>query len=74
MFHGGVDGREATLAGHRSYLIAPSTQLCATDILALVGDVQGVDLVRRYELLYGQFFGMFCDKSRATSDGVGLAR
>jgi hypothetical protein len=68
-FHGVVDSRDATLAEHRSYLIATSTQLCATDILALVGDVQGVDLVRRYELLYGQFFGMFCDKSRATSDG-----
>jgi hypothetical protein len=68
-FHGVVDSRDATLAEHRNYLIATSTQLCATDILDLVGDVRGVDLVRRYELLYGQFFGMFCDKSRATADG-----
>jgi hypothetical protein len=25
--------------------------------------------VHRYELLYGQFFGLFCDRSRAVSDG-----
>ncbi len=68
-FHGVIDSRDATLAEHRNYLIATSTQLCATDILDLVGDTQGVDLVRRYELLYGQFFGMFCDRSRATLDG-----
>lgn len=68
-FHGVLDNRDAALAEHRSYLIATSTQLCATDILDLVGDSRGVDLVRRYELLYGQFFGLFCDKARATLDG-----
>lgn len=68
-FHGVIDSRDATIAEHRNYLLAASTQLCAAEILELVGDEAGVDLVRRYELLYGQYFGMFCDRSRAALDG-----
>jgi hypothetical protein len=64
-FYGVVDSRRAAITEHRNYLLAASTQLCATDLLELVGDDKGVDLVRMYESTYGQYFGMFCDRARA---------
>jgi len=69
LFHGISDVRDATLAEHRSYLIAASTQLCAYDLLALVGDGEGLDLIRRYELAYAQYFGMFCERAIALQTG-----
>jgi hypothetical protein len=68
-FYGPTDAREAATAEHRSYLLAESTQLCAAEILDLVGDYQGIDLVRSYELAYGQFFSMFCDQARDRQNG-----
>jgi hypothetical protein len=64
-FYGIMDPRRAALAEHRQYLVAASTQLCATELLTLADDHRGVDLVRRYEITYGQFFSMFCDRARA---------
>lgn len=69
LFHGISDVRDATLAEHRSYLIAASTQVCAHDLLELVGDGDGLALIRRYELAYGQFFGMFCERAVALQTG-----
>lgn len=69
LFHGISDVRGATLAEHRSYLIAASTQLCAQDLLGLVGDGEGLSLIRRYELAYGQFFAMFCERAVALQTG-----
>ena len=69
LFHGISDVRDATLAEHRSYLLAASTQVCAQDLLELVGDGEGLALVRRYELAYGQFFGMFCERAVALQTG-----
>src|SRR5690606_12363129 len=37
-FHGVVDSRDATLAEHRNYLVAASTQICAAEILERAGD------------------------------------
>lgn len=68
-FYGVADTRDSIIAEHRSYLLAESTQLCAADILELVGDRRGVQLFRSYELAYGQFFGMFCDQARAARTG-----
>lgn len=64
-FYGINDTRDSALAEHRTYLLAASTQLCTSDILELVGDQQGDALVRSYELAYGQYFAMFCDRARA---------
>jgi hypothetical protein len=59
----------AALAEHRQYLVATSTQLCATELLTLANDHRGVDLIRRYESTYGQFYSMFCDRARARQTG-----
>jgi hypothetical protein len=64
-FYGVMDPRESAIMEHRNYLLAASTQFCAADILELIGDTHGLDLVRRYELAYNQYFGMFCEKARA---------
>lgn len=69
LFHGLSDVRDATLAEHRTYLIAASTQVCAHDLLELVGDTEGLELIRRYELAYGQYFGMFCERAVAQQTG-----
>lgn len=68
-FHGVADSRDAAIAEHRSYLVAESTQLCVSDILSLVGDQRGLDLLHSYELAYGQYFAMFCDRARALRSG-----
>ena len=65
LFHGISDVRDATLAEHRNYLLAASTQVCTHELLDLVGDREGHKLVRRYELAYAQYFAMFCDRARA---------
>jgi hypothetical protein len=62
-FYGVVD--EAARTEHRNYILAASSQLCANELLELVGDRAGMSLIRSYELAYGQFFGMFCEYSRA---------
>lgn len=69
LFHGISDVRDATLAEHRTYLLAASTQVCAHDLLELVGDDEGLGLIRRYELAYTQFFGMFCERAIAQQTG-----
>ena len=69
VFHGVSDARDAALAEHRSYVVAASTQVCAHDLLELVGDVGGLDLLRQYELAYGQYFGIFCEQARARQAG-----
>jgi hypothetical protein len=63
------DAENTVLAEHRGYVIAASTQLCATDLLALIGDERGEDLIRSYELAYGQYFAMFCGRARARQMG-----
>ena len=69
LFHGISDVRDATLAEHRSSLIAASTQVCAHDLLELVGDGEGLSLIHRYELAYGQFFALFCERAVALQTG-----
>jgi hypothetical protein len=69
LFHGVSDLRDATLAEHRSYLVAASTQVCTRDLLGLVGDKEGLELLRRYELAYAQYFAMFCERARALQTG-----
>ena len=68
-FYGVVDARDSAIMEHRNYLLAASTQLCTADILEMVGDKHGVELVRRYELAYTQYFAMFCDQARARQTG-----
>jgi len=67
LFHGVVDAREAAIVEHRSYLLAASTQLCASEVLALAGDAKGVELVNTYERAYEQFLSLFCQRARAQS-------
>lgn len=69
-FYGVTDPCEAAIVEHRSYLLAASTQFCGADILEMTGDLQGLELLRSYELAYGQFFAMFCERARARQAGV----
>jgi hypothetical protein len=64
-FHGILDPRDATLTAHREYLLAASSQVSATELLELVNDHSGTELLGDYERAYGQFFSMFCEGSRA---------
>src|SRR5690606_37033043 len=68
-FHRFSDPTDATLAAHREYLLAAPTQFCAREILELIGDKQGLDLIRSYELAYMQYFGMFCERARCVQNG-----
>jgi hypothetical protein len=69
-FHRVMDARDSALVEHRGYLLAASTQLCTHELLELIGDVRGNDLLRRYELAYGQYFSMFCDRARSRQNGT----
>lgn len=69
-FNGVIDPRRSVLSEHRNYLMAASSQWCASDLLELTGDKRGVALIQSYEQAYGQFFSMFCDNARATRQGV----
>jgi hypothetical protein len=69
LFHGVSDARDAALAEHRTYLLAASTRVCTLDLLDLVGDRDGLELVHQYELAYRQYFAMFCDRALALQAG-----
>ena len=69
-FYGVTDPSEAAIIEHRSYVLAASSQFCAADILEMIGDRQGLELLRSYELAYGQYFAMFCERARARQAGV----
>ncbi|HVS24932.1 MAG TPA: hypothetical protein VMU03_14485, partial [Gammaproteobacteria bacterium] len=64
-FHGVMDPREAALVEHRNYLLAASTQFCVADMLEMIGDREGLELLHDYELAYAQYFAMFCERARA---------
>ena len=68
-FFGVADPRDAALRAHRDYLLAASSQVCATELLGLADDARGVDLLNDYEQAYGQFFSIFCESSRARAHG-----
>lgn len=68
-FFGVADSRDAALRAHRDYVLAASSQVCATELLALANDDRGVELLNEYENAYGQFFSMFCEAARAKQDG-----
>lgn len=70
LFHGPVDTRDATLAEHRNYLHAASTQVCAHDLLEMIGDERGLAQIRTYELAYQQYFSLFCERGRAAQAGT----
>jgi hypothetical protein len=68
-FFGVVDARDAALMAHRDYILAASSQVCATDLLELANDDYGVELLAHYEHAYGQFFALFCESERKKQDG-----
>jgi hypothetical protein len=69
-FYAVTDPREAAIIEHRNYLVAASTQFCAADILEMIGDHDGLELLRRYEVAYGQYFAMFSERTRARQMGT----
>ena len=69
-FYGVLDPQRSAINEHRSYLIAASSQLCAADLLEMAGDDRGLEMIQRYEVAYGNFFSMFCDRARATANGT----
>jgi hypothetical protein len=68
-FFGVADARDAALMAHRDYILAASSQVCATDLLGLARDDYGVELLGDYEQAYGQFFSMFCESERSRQNG-----
>jgi hypothetical protein len=68
-FYGVTDPREAAVLEHRRYQLAASTQLCAAEILEIVGDRPGLVLVGRYQAAYDQYFGLFCERARSRENG-----
>lgn len=68
-FFGVVDPHDAALMAHRDYLLAASSQVCAAELLELVNDTGAAQLLADYEQAYGQYFGMFCESSRARQEG-----
>lgn len=68
-FYGVLDPQRATVAEHRSYLIAASSQLCALEILEMTGDRRGLDMLARYQTAYDHYFSIFCDRARAVRGG-----
>jgi hypothetical protein len=69
-FYGVADPRCSALLEHRSFLVAASTQLCTDEILTLAEDIDGVEMLRRYELAFGQYFSMFCEQARMRRNGT----
>jgi hypothetical protein len=69
-FYGVLDPLRATVAEHRSYLIAASSQICTFELLELTGDHRGLDMLARYQAAYGHYFSMFCDHARALRKGT----
>jgi hypothetical protein len=68
-FFGPRDPDCAVLTEHRNYILAASSQVCASDLLELTGDRYGIKLVSRYQSDYGLYFAMYCDRARARQDG-----
>lgn len=69
-FYGALDAREAAILEHRNYLIAASSQICATELLELADDRKGVEQIELYESAYSQYFGLFCARTRAEQLGA----
>ena len=65
LFYGLADPRDAAVREHGAYLLAAPSQLCAMELLDLVGDTRGVELISLYELAYGQYLGLFCERARS---------
>lgn len=68
-FYGVLDAQRAAVAEHKSYLIAASSQLCASELLEMTGDRRGLDMLGRYQTAYDHYFSMFCDRARAVRNG-----
>ena len=68
-FYGVLDPQVAALTEHKNYLISAASQICALDILEAANDVRGLKMIRNYEVTYGQFFSLFCARSRAQNQG-----
>lgn len=68
-YYGSLDVACATLAEHRAYSQAVSSQLCVSGLLELCGDNQGVALLEQYQREYGSYLSMHCDRLLAQADG-----
>ena len=69
-FYGLADPMRAAVSEHRAYVTSVSSQLCAHRLLKLVGDLNGLALIKEYQGTYMQYFEMFCDDARATQANV----
>jgi len=68
-FYGVIDPRQATVAAHQTYLHSASTGFCDEELLSMVGDKGGLDLLQKYRERYGQYFSMYCGSARAKRRG-----
>ena len=68
-FYGSLDSSCATLAEHRAYTRAVSSQVSALELLELTDDRVGLQLLEQYQRDYGSFFSMYCDRLLAIDDG-----
>jgi hypothetical protein len=69
-FYGLVDPRSAAVMEHRNYLVSASSQISALDVLDSARDRLGVRMIENYEVTYGQFFRMFCERALAEQSGL----
>jgi len=68
-FHGVTDPRQAAVDEHQTYLLSASTGFCAEELLAMVGDKDGLSMIQQYREAYGQYFSAYCGNARAARRG-----
>jgi hypothetical protein len=68
-FHGVTDPVQATIDEHHGYLLSASTGFCAEELLTMVDDSHGLDMIQSYRETYGQFFSLYCGHARAMRRG-----
>lgn len=68
-FYGPLDPECSVITEHRHFILAASSQICASDLLELSGDRYGLDLVDRYQRDYVLYFALYCDRVMVERDG-----
>jgi len=62
LFHGTLDFNDSVLLEHRNFLLAESSQISATHILAIMRDGSGNALIDQYEQAYAKYFSLKCER------------
>jgi len=60
VFYGPRDTRDAILAEHRQYSLAVSSRVSTDHLIDVMRDPISVRLLRRYEVIYSEYFELYC--------------